>query len=105
MSDRIPCPDCGGRGSRVYRGPDGNLELACLFCGAEGEVGGSNEPAEVHEYSEPPEDGHPVWMSAAVEGLPGCRYCLGSGKTTHLPENSRTVIVAPCPACQSKSSG
>ena len=83
MSDLIRCPDCEGQGSKTYRSRDGDVEIACLFCGGAGEVGGSNEPAEVNELSDPPVDGHPVWKSPAVEGLPGCHVCFGAGKITH----------------------
>ncbi|GAA4934212.1 hypothetical protein HD597_010106 [Nonomuraea thailandensis] len=97
MTDRITCPECGGRrGQQV-----GGLFLACQFCGGQGTVGGNNEPAERGCDDRPPPPPppaweHKVWSDPWISQTIGCRYCLGSRKVSHVDEEAGTLVTVPC---------
>jgi hypothetical protein len=98
MTDPITCPECHGRRGQVA----GTAFLACQFCGGRGWVGGDNEPAE--RGNEPPPEPppaweHKVWRDPAVSTRLPCRYCLGARQVANVDDDTRVLVMAPCPVC------
>lgn len=99
LTDPIQCPDCGGTGRQVI----GPLQLSCRFCGGQGYVGGSNEPAEARDDEARPM--RPVWDEPAARALTVCRVCFGAGKVVNLGgtgEPTGHLVEMTCPECAHK---
>lgn len=100
MTDRLDCPDCGGSGEQTF----GPLTVLCIFCRGCGYVGDDNEPAERNEpadFDPYSGDAAPVWDQPAVEAMPGCLQCFGTGKVVNVGDIRRPdrLSESPCPAC------
>ncbi|MCG5213481.1 hypothetical protein [Streptosporangium sp. KLBMP 9127] len=99
MTDPITCPECGGRKVQRF----GRLALRCRFCHGRGWVGAEHEPAEPRPGPPPPPPAaweHKVWREEQVREALACHYCLDAGSVTRVDRQARTLVSAPCPACQ-----
>jgi hypothetical protein len=102
LTDRLPCPGCGGAGQQAI----GPLRMTCRFCRGLGYVGGDNEPAEEHD--EPRPAARPVWEEPAARTLTVCRVCFGTRKVVNLGgtgEPTGKLVELPCPACSAERQG
>lgn len=99
VTDPITCPQCRGRGWESF----GAHDLTCRCCQGRGTVGGPDDPVE--NPPPPPAEPPPLWedrrwQDSAFAHI-SCRYCLDSGKVSHLDRAAGTLATIPC-VCTTK---